>query len=305
LEGTTHIPPAVSTFVIETLKLPALLVGCRAVNPGMSKPCCEYDILVLNNDIQPHKVVKLESYWAELLYVHLDPKVLKVIPDSVDGIVLNDTDDFRLSSTINAVINNTRRNSIKPAVARKLLVSILMRYNEIERMSQKSPIISSMLLKISAYELMQSIVYFSGLPSSPFHQLESIRRILEPSRLESETISLALEIVGVERATASVLRRSIPSYSRLAENRYDRSLIEDKINFLYESGMTADCYYYVGRICSDILKSLDNTFWHTYAKLVQLGMDLSVDIEHIQRWNPQLTAAARRLLRSHRTVIVG
>ena len=162
-----------------------------------------------------------------------------------------------------------------------------------------------MLLKISAYELMQSLVYFSGLPSSPLHQLESIRRILEPSRSESEIISLALEIIGVERATASVLRRSIPSYSRLAANRYDRSLIEDKINFLYESGMTTDCYYYLGRICSDILKSLDNTFWHTYAKLVQLGMDLSMDIEHIQRWNPQLTAAARRLLRSHRTVIAG
>ena len=271
----------------------------------MSKPCCEYDILVLSNSIQPHKVMKLESYWVELLYVPLNPKVLKVIPDSADGIVLNDTDDLRLSSIINAVMNNTRRNSSNSAIARKLLVSILIRYNEIERMSQKSPIISSMLLKISAYEIMQSLVYFSGLPSSPFHQLESIRRVLEPNQFESEIISLALEIIGMERATASVLRRSIPSYSRLAANRYDRSLIEDKIKFLYESGMTADCYYYVGRICSDILKSLDNTFWHTYAKLVQLGMDLSMDIEHIQRWNPQLTAAARRLLRSHRTAIAG
>jgi len=258
LVGTTHIPPAISTFVIETLKLPALLVGCRAVGTGMSKPCCEYDILVLTNDIQPHKVVKLESYWAELIYVPPNPKFLKVIPECVDGIVLNDTDDLRLSSTINALINNTRRISIKPAVARKLLVSILMRYNEIDRMSLKSPIISSMLLKISAYELMQSLVYFSGLPNSPFHQLESIRTILEPNRLESEIISLALEIVGIERATASVLRRSIPSYSRLAANWYDRSLIEDKINFLYESGMTADCYYYVGRICSKFVQTFSS-----------------------------------------------
>ncbi|MGH9975625.1 MAG: hypothetical protein ACRD8Z_07285 [Nitrososphaeraceae archaeon] len=304
MEGI-HIPLAISTFVIETLKSPALLVGCRVAGTGMSKPCCEYDLLVFSNSIQPHKVMKLESYWAELLYVPLNPKVLKVIPDSADGIVLNDTDDLRLSSIINAVMNNTRRSSSNSAMARKLLVSILIRYNEIERMSQKSPIISSMLLKISAYEIMQSLVYFSGLPSSPFHQLESIRRVLEPNQFESEIISLALEIIGMERATASVLRRCIPSYSRLAANRYDRALIEDKINFLYESGMTADCYYYVGRICSDILKSLDNTFWHTYAKLVQLGMDLSMDIEHIQRWNPQLTAAARQLLRSHRTVIAG
>ena len=305
MEGI-HIPPAISTFVIETLRSPALLVGCRTIGIAMSKPCCEYDILVLSNGIQPHKVMKLDSYWAELLYVPLRPKVLKSIPNSVDGIVLNDTDDLELSSIVNAVMNNTRlRRSSSSAIARKLLVSSLMRYNEIESLSQKSPIISSMLLKISAYEIMQSLVFFSGLPGSPLHQLELIRRVLEPNQFESEIISLALEIIGVERATASVLRRSIPSYSRLAANRYDRSLIEAKIKFLYESGMTADCYYYIGKICSEILKSLDSTFWHTYGKLVQLGMDLSMDIEHIQRWNSQLTAAAKRLLRSHRTVIAG
>jgi len=116
---------------------------------------------------------------------------------------------------------------------------------------------------------------------------------------------LALEIIGVERATASVLRRSIPSYSRLAEKRYDRPLIEAKIKYLYESGMLTDCYYYTGKMCSDILKSVDGTFWRTYGKLIQIGMDLSLDVEHIQRWNSQLSIAAKRLLRSHRTVIAG
>jgi hypothetical protein len=304
LEGI-QIPQAISTFAIEILKLPALLVGCRATDMRMSKPCCEYDILVSSNGEQPPKVIKLGSYWAELLYVPLGPKVLKLIPDSVNGIVLNDTDDLELSSITNSGMNNARRNGIKSVIARKLLVSCLMRFNEIERISQKSPIISSMLLKISAYEIMQSLVFFSGLPCSPLHQLEIIRKALEPSQFETESISLALEIIGVERATASVLRRSIPSYSQLAANRYDRSLIEAKIKFLYEAGMTTDCYYYVGKICSDILKSLNSTFWHTYEKLVLLGMDLSVDVDHIQKWNSQLTAAAKRLLRSHRTVIAG
>jgi hypothetical protein len=162
-----------------------------------------------------------------------------------------------------------------------------------------------MLLKISAYEIMQSLVYFSSLPGSPLHQMDLIRKTLEPNRFESESISLALEIIGVERASSSVLRRSIPSYSRLAAQRYDRPLIEAKINFLYESGMTVDCYYYIGKMCSEILKSLDSNFWQTYGKLIQIGMDLSLDVEHIQRWNSQLTLAAKQLLRSHRTVIAG
>jgi hypothetical protein len=271
----------------------------------MSKPCCEYDIMVLSNGDRRCEVKKLGSYWAEILYVPLKPKVPKVILDSADGIVLSDTDDLKISSMLNAVMDDTRRTSSKLAIARKMLISCLMRQTEIERISQKSAIISSMLLKISAYEVMQSIVFFSGLPGSPLHQLELIRGALEPSQFESESISLALEIIGVERATTSVLRRSIPSYSRLAAHRYDRSLIEAKIKFLYESGMTADCYYYVGKVCSDILKSLDSTLWHTYGKLVQIGMDLSMDVEHIQRWNSQLSMAAKRLLNSHRTVITG
>jgi hypothetical protein len=261
--------------------------------------------MVLSNGNRPHEVMKLGSHWTELVYVPLNSKMLKVIPDSVDEIVLNDTEGFELSSGRNTVMNVERRIGSKSAIARKLLISCLMRYTEIERMSKKSPIISSMLLKISAYEIMQSLVFFSGLPGSPLHQLELIRRALEPNQFESESISLALEIIGVERATGSVLRRSIPSYSRLAANRYDRSLIEAKIKFLYESGMTADCYYYVGKICSDILKLLDGTFWNAYGKLIQTGMDLSMDVEHIQRWNSQLTVVAKRLLRSHRKVIAG
>jgi hypothetical protein len=300
-----HIPSIISTYVIDILQVPALLIGCRANGTGISKPCCEYDIMVLSNSEQFKEVMEVGSYWMRLFHVPLKSRVLKETPDSVDGIVLNDNDELRLYSMIKAMKSDTRRTNSKSAIARKLLISCLMRYAEIERMSQKSAIISSMLLKISAYEIMQSLVYFSGLPGSPLHQLDIVRRALEPDQFESESISLALDIIGVERATTSVLRRSIPSYSRLAENRYDRPLIEAKIKFLYESGMTADCYYYVGKVCADILKSLDHTFWRTYGKLVQIGMDLSMDVEHIQRWNSQLTVAAKRLLGTHRTVIAG
>lgn len=300
-----QIPPAISTYLTEILKEPALLIGCRAIGQGVPKPCCEYDIMILSNEHGPHKVMKLGSCWVELIYVPLKSTAMKVMSDGVDEIVLNDTSDFWLSSIRNTVLHNARRDSNRSAIARRSLISCLMRYVEIERMSQKYLIVSSMLLKISAYEFLQGLVSFSGLPGSPLHQLEIIRRTLEPNQFESDSISLALEIIGVERATDSVLRRSIPSYTRLAADRYDRSLIEAKIRFLYESGMTADCYYFIGRICSDILKSLDSAFWHTYGKLIQIGMDLSMDIEHIQRWNSQLNLAAKRLLRSHRTVIAG
>jgi hypothetical protein len=297
-----HIPPAISAYVIKNLNTPAMLIGCRANGLAISRPCCEYDIMVLSELDRPHEVVKIGSHWVELLSVPLSTRILRVILESVNGIVLNDMYDTRLSLIRNALSNNAARISAKSLIARKLLISCLMRYSEIDRMSEKAPIISAMLLKVSAYEIIQSIIFFYGLAGSPLHQLEVIRKDLEPNHFESESISLALEIIGVERATSSVLRRSIPSYSRLATDRYDKSLIEAKIEFLYKSRMIADCYYYVGKNCSDIVKSQHSTFWHTYKKLIQTGMDLSIDIEHIQRWNSQVNIAAKRLLQSHRTV---
>ena len=85
----------------------------------MSKPCCEYDIMVLSNGDRRCEVMKLGSYWAEILYVPLKPKVPKVILDSADGIVLSDTDDLKISSMLNAVMDDTRRTSNKLAIAEK------------------------------------------------------------------------------------------------------------------------------------------------------------------------------------------
>ena len=300
-----RVPRVISEYVIKNLNAPAILVGCRATDLLISKPCCEYDILVLTDGNRPHEVMKIGSHWVELLRVPSNSKLLPIIPESVNRVVLNDMYDIRFSSLRETVINNATRLSTKTAIARKLLITCLMRNPEIDRTSQKFPAISSMLLKISAYEIIESLILFYGLTALSLHQLELVRRYLEPNHYETESISLALEIIGVERATNSVLRRSIPSYSRLAVDRYDRPLIEAKIDFLYRSVMIADCYYYVGKICSDIVKSQSGEYWHRYKKLIQTGMDLSIDVEHIQRWSSEIRIVAKQLLESHRTVKVG
>jgi hypothetical protein len=299
-----RIPSAISN-VIKNLNAPVMLIGCRANDPAISMPCCEYDIIVLSERDRPNEVIKIGSHWVEVLRVPLRSEILRLIAESVGGILLNDIYDIRVPSIRDAFSNNSARISAKSVIAKRLLISCLMRYSEIERMSEKAPVISAMMLKISAYEIIQSLMFFYGLNGSPLHQLEVIRKDLEPDHFESESISLALEIIGVERATSSVLRRSIPSYSRLATDRYDKSLTEAKIEFLYESKMIADCYYYVGKVCSDIVKSQHSAFWHTYKKLIQTGMDLSIDIERIQRWNSQTNMAAKRLLEAQRTANAG
>jgi hypothetical protein len=260
---------------------------------------------VVSVDRRPNQVVKIDSHYAELLHISMGPMVRRVFLSNFDVVVLNDTLNLKLSSIKQARLGNRGRLMTKSAAARRLLISCLLRRYDIETFARKSPVISSMLLKISAYEVVDGVLLFSDLPTSPLHQMDVLRQPILPNRVFSESISLALEIIGVERATRSVLRRSYPAYSQLALNRYDRTLINEKIRHLYESGLTTDCYYYIGRMCSEIVKLLETKLWNSYSKLIQIGMDLSLDIENLQKWNSQLSALAKTLIRDHRTVIVG
>jgi hypothetical protein len=299
------IPTPVSSYVKSVIKAPAMLIGCRAIRTVISKPCCEYDIVVLSVDRRPNQVVKLDSHYAELLHISMGATVRRVFLTNSDAVILNDTHDLKLSSIKHAGLGNGVRLMTMSATARRLLISSLLRHYDIERFARKSPVISSMLLKICAYEVVDGVLLFSGLPTSPLHQMDLLRQPILPNQAFSEGISLALEIIGVERATRSVLRRCFPAYSQLALNSYDKSLINEKMRHLYESGLTTDCYYYIGRMCSDILKLREIKFWKSYSKLIQIGMDLSLDIEKLQKWNSQLSALAKTLIRDHRTVIVG
>jgi hypothetical protein len=301
------IPTPVSSYVKSVIKAPALLIGCRATKAVISKPCCEYDIVVLTVDRSPNQVVKLDSHnsAAELLHVSMGPLVRRVFLTNSDAVILNDTHDLRLSSIKHAALGKGGQLMTMSATARRLLISCLLRHYDIERFARKSPLISSMLLKICAYEILEGVLLFSGKPTSPLHQMELLRQPVLPNQVFSESISLALQIIGVERATMSVLRRCFPAYSQLALNSYDKSLINEKIRYLYESGFTTDCYYYIGRMCSEILKLREIKFWKSYSKLIQIGMDLSLDVEILQKWNSQLSVLAKALIRNHRTVIVG
>ena len=61
--------------------------------------------------------------------------------------------------------------------------------------------------------------------------------------------------------------------------------------------MLADCYYYAGRVAAKNLASRSSAFHNRYAKLVQLSMDLTSDLQHLQKLQRQLFRAANAGLR--------
>jgi hypothetical protein len=61
--------------------------------------------------------------------------------------------------------------------------------------------------------------------------------------------------------------------------------------------MLADCYYYAGKVAGKRLAGRSDTFHNRYSKLAQLALDLTSDLNHLQKLQKSLFRAANSGLR--------
>jgi hypothetical protein len=148
-----------------------------------------------------------------------------------------------------------------------------------------------MWLKIAAYEFMEGTLALSGSRPMPLHELGQLRQIQAGNIAEG--VEVALECIGIERATRPTISRSIKAIKELKSKDYDRELFAAKVDYLLGRSMLADCYYYAGKAASKNLAGKREPFYRQYAKLVQLAMDLSSDIQRLEKLQKKLFRAAK------------
>ena len=71
-----------------------------------------------------------------------------------------------------------------------------------------------------------------------------------------------------------------------------------KINFLLQSKLLTDCYYYVGKITTvDYLKMESNIFFN-YPRLTHVAMDMSNDFEKMKKMAGDLKVFCKKIIRA-------
>ena len=282
------IPTAIKAFASEIV-YPVALIGCRTSE--MSLDCCEYDLavfIVSQEDNQVNQVVQVDNRPIELM--HITGSIKDHIIDLADMVILKDNSKLMLSSAAKDIIAE-KYEKMLAASGKKLLINSLFCQQKMR--GTKHPMVAAMWLKIAAYEFIDGILALSGNRPMPVHILEQVRQI--DSRM-AEGLEVALECIGVERATRPAISRSMGAIKELKSKDYDRELFMSKVSHLLERRMLVDCYCYAGRVAAKNLVSRKEIFYSQYSKLVQLALDLVSDVQSLEKMQKGLFRATNRAL---------
>ena len=282
------LPTAIKAFASEIV-YPVALIGCRTSE--MSLDCCEYDLavfVVTQEDNQANQVVQVDNRPVELM--HITGSIKDHIIDLADMVILKDNSKLMLSSAAKDIIAE-KYEKMLAASGKKLLINSLFCQQKMR--GTKHPMVAAMWLKIAAYEFIDGILALSGNRPMPVHILEQVRQI--DSRM-AEGLEVALECIGVERATRPAISRSMGAIKELKSKDYDRELFMSKVSHLLERRMLVDCYCYAGRVAAKNLVSRKEIFYSQYSKLVQLALDLVSDLQCLEKMQKGLFRATNRAL---------
>jgi hypothetical protein len=291
-----RIPSALIDYINNNIRYPVGIIGCRATNPEMSHDCCEYDIAIFNRKSDGNRFFQIGDHGLEFIS---QKKISTTnMLDLYNMIIIQDDDGLILSSlSINKIDSIQDYLKVLRGFGKKSIINSLFYHEKITKSIQKNSVLAGMWLKIAAYDFLDGILALSEIKPMPIHELNQIRTISTKHQDMADGIKIALECIGLERATRSTISRSVEGVCELNSMEYDKELIRIKVNHLLRKGMVSDCYYYLGKMGYRCLTDKDDRFLSTYIKLIQISMDLTKDMQQLERLQSNLVNTSRIVLK--------
>jgi hypothetical protein len=290
-----RIPIDLVDYINNNIRYPAGIIGCRATNPEMSFDCCEYDIAIFDGKSNCNRFVRLGDHGLELIAQN-KISVIDIL-NLYNMIIIQDNDSLTLSSSFNKICAFQHYLNMLRGFGKKSIINSLFYHEKITKSIQKNSVLAGMWLKIAAYYFLEGILALSEIKPMPIHELYQIRTITAERQDIADGIKIALECIGLERATRSTISRSAEAICELNSREYDKELMMIKVNHLLKKGMVSDCYYYLGKMAYRCLIEKDDRFLTTYMKLIQISMDLTNDMQQLERLQSNLLNTSKSILK--------
>lgn len=273
---------------------PVGLGGCKTHKTTLD--CCEYNLTVFDGKTAKDEVHAIQDKIIKIHHGKLNesnPDILQKY-DSMSIISDNDWSLRIFLSKIKEKSDKIRQSCIKGCLIDA--VSFATR----ARQGLDSDPFAPAWIKCAAYFISDALVLINSKPRSPTHMLEFIRKL---EKNKTNEFSIVAEVMGLERATPSLLERMVKStigFSDMTENNGHSKIISRKYRYLVENSLLSDCYFYLGYVNKNNIVSINDSI-HKHLEMIhalKVAYDFENDLTRVEQQAKSLHNLANDLTKS-------
>lgn len=261
--------------ILEKLALsnhPVGLGGCK--NYGTTLECCEYNVTVFDNKKSKDEIHVINDDIIKIHHGAMDESNSDILQKYDKMSVLYDP-EWSLKIFLSKI--KEKHGKIRTSCIKNHLVDSAFYATKAKQ--ELSDPFAPCWLKCAAYSITDALVLYNARPCSPTHALESIRKFKKSKA--NESFSIIADVIGLERATPSLLSRMLKSttgFSDMIEGNENSKIIQRKYEYFVSNSLLSDCYFYLGYMNRNILVSIKDMI-HKKPELIHI-LKTAFDIEH-------------------------
>ena len=273
---------------------PVGIGGCR--NNDHSYECCEYDITVFDGKRQKESILEYDGRFYQIYHGSLTETSPDILLQYHNMTILYD-EQWELRMLLSKI--KEKKEQIFNSYVKNCLIEAGICAAKAKNELGTNTYASSWL-KAGAYFIADAISVINFQRPSPVHMLKFLRAF-DKNKI-NEFISIITELIGIARATPSLLSRmskSAMGFSDMVENNIHSKIIGQKYHYLKNHSLLSDCYFYLGYVTRNNFMKIQNL--HRKPELIHIlktAFDLENDATKTESHADELQLAAHSLLSS-------
>ena len=281
---------------VEIGNFPVALGGCKSDDMGFD--CCEYNITIFDGKKENEYVINFDNDLVKIHHGNIDETDSRTLKQFENLKILCD-EKWELRMLQSKI--KEKNEQITKASAKSCLIDASVCITKSNESLRNSDSFSSSWLKCAAYFLADAVCLLNLKRPSPTHSLHFIRKF--DTNKFHQSISIITDVIGLERATTSLLSRMCKStmgFSDMVENNDNSKIIQKKYEYLTEKSLLSDCYFYFGYINRDNFIKIKNDISKKpeLIHVLKTGFDLENDTVKLSSHLKKLQNSVNSLLES-------
>ena len=273
---------------------PVGIGGCRNNDHGYN--CCEYDITVFDGKKQKESILEYDGIFYQIYHGSLTETSPDILLQYHNMTILYD-EQWELRMLLSKI--KEKKEQIFNSYVKNCLIEAGICVTKAKNDLGINTYASSWI-KSGAYFIADAISVMNSQRPSPVHMLKFLREF-DKNKI-NEFISVVTELIGIERATPSLLSRmskSTMGFSDMVENNTHSKIIGQKYHYLKNHSLLSDCYFYLGYVTRNNFMKIQNLHRKPeFIHILKTAFDLESDTAKIESRADELQQAANSLLSS-------